>query len=131
MGPQRRGGWYADNSSWVERSAMKKTLICAGLLLFSSFGLMAQKSTTRAFLAVMQASNEVPAVPDGSTGNAIIWVHTVLDNVGNPVSGSVDFDISTKFSGAVTATGLHIHNAAAGDNGAIVIPTDVNNTDKS
>ena len=110
---------------------MKKTFICAGLLLLSSFGLMAQTSRTGYFLAVMQPSNEVPALTDTSSANAIIWVHGVFNQAGIPTSGSIDFDISTKFSSAVTVTGLHIHNAAAGVNGAIVIPTDVNSTDKS
>jgi len=110
---------------------MKKTLICAGLLFLSSFGLMAQTSRTGYFLAVMQPSNEVPALTDTSSANAIIWVHGIFNQAGIPVSGSIDFDISTKFSSAVTVTGLHIHNAAAGVNGAIVIPTDVNATDKS
>jgi uncharacterized protein (TIGR03437 family) len=82
-------------------------------------------------LALMQPQNEVPAINDTSSANAVIWVHAVLDNNGNPVSGSVDFDISARFSGAVTVTGLHIHKAAAGVNGSIVIPTDVNATDKS
>ncbi len=110
---------------------MKKTILCTALLSLCSFGLLAQSAKTGIFLAVMQPSNEVPAINDTSSANAIIYVHAVFDAAGNVVSGSVDFDVSTRFSGAVTATGLHIHNAAAGVNGAIVIPTDVNGSDKS
>ena len=110
---------------------MKKTLTLIGLLFLCSYGLMAQRAVTVIFLAVMQPSNEVPAITDTSSASAIIYLHAIVDNAGAVVSGSVDFDISTKFSGAVTATGLHIHNAAAGVNGPIVIPTDVNGTDKS
>jgi uncharacterized protein (TIGR03437 family) len=105
---------------------MKRSITsCAGLLLLSAFGLMAQSVDTIPFLALMQPGNEVPAITDTSSGNAIIWVHVVKDAAGNVTSGSVDFDISTKFSSAVTATGLHIHNGAAGVNAGVVIPTDV------
>lgn len=101
---------------------------CAGLLLLSAFGLMAQSVDTIPFLAVMQPGNEVPAITDTSSGTAIIWVHVVKDATGAITSGSVDFDVSTKFSGAVTATGLHIHNGAAGVNAGVVIPTDLSST---
>jgi len=89
---------------------------------------MAQSVDTIPFLAVMQPGNEVPAITDTSSGSAIIWVHVVKDASGAITSGSVDFDVSTKFSGAVTATGLHIHNGAAGVNAGIVIPTDLSGT---
>lgn len=105
---------------------MKRSITsCAGLLILSAFGLMAQSVDTIPFLAVMQPGNEVPAISDTSSGNAIIWVHVVKDAAGNITSGSVDFDVSTKFSSAVTATGLHIHNGAAGVSAGIVIPTDL------
>src|SRR5215831_12814861 len=103
---------------------MKRTLallsLCAGSLLAQQ-----QKSDLVAFLALMQPSNEVPAISDTSSGTAIIWAHVVNDGT-NVLSASVDFNITTKFSGAVTATGLHIHNGASGVAGPIVIPTDVN-----
>jgi uncharacterized protein (TIGR03437 family) len=108
---------------------MKRSITCcAALLLLSAFGLMAQSVDTIPFLALMQPGNEVPAVADTSSGNAIIWVHVVKDATGAITSGSVDFDVSTKFSGAVTATGLHIHNGAAGVSAGIVIPTDLSAT---
>jgi uncharacterized protein (TIGR03437 family) len=110
---------------------MKKTLACCGLLLLSAFGLSAQSAETIPFLTLMEAGNEVPALTDGSNGPVIVWLHVIRDAQGNITSGSVDFDISTRFSGAVTVTGLHIHAAAAGVNGSIVVPTDVNNSDKS
>src|SRR5450759_2960369 len=106
----------------------RSTTSYAGLLLLSAFGLMAQSVDTIPFLAVMQSGNEVPAISDTSSGNAIIWVHVVKDAAGNITSGSVDFDISTKFSSAVTATGLHIHNGAAGVSAGVVIPTDLSGT---
>jgi uncharacterized protein (TIGR03437 family) len=108
---------------------MKRSItFCGGLLLMSAFGLMAQSVDTIPFLVLMQPGNEVPAITDTSSGNAIIWVHVVKDAAGNITSGSVDFDVSTKFSSAVTVTGLHIHNGPAGASAGIVIPTDVSAT---
>jgi len=107
---------------------MKRLL---GLLILSATGLLAQRAETIPFLGVMLPANETPPITDASSANAIIWVHVVRDATGAVQSGSVDFNIATKFSGAVTVTGLHIHNAAAGVAGPIVIPTDVNGTDKS
>jgi len=108
---------------------MKRTFV---LLSLCAASLMAQqqRSDLVAFLALMQPSNEVPAINDTSSGTAIIWAHVANDGT-NVLSASVDFNISTKFSGAVTVTGLHIHNAAAGVAGPIVIPTDVNGTTNS
>jgi hypothetical protein len=108
---------------------MKRSITsCAGLALLSALGLMAQSVDTIPFLAVMQPGNEVPAITDTSSANAIIWVHVVKDATGNITSGSVDFDVSTKFSSAVTVTGLHIHNGPAGVSAGIVIPTDLSGT---
>jgi uncharacterized protein (TIGR03437 family) len=112
---------------------MKKSLLCCSLLAFAAVGLNAQEdkpADSLPLLGLMQPQNEVPAINDTSSANALIWLHGVFDK-GKLVSGSVDFDITTRFSGAVTVTGLHIHKAAAGVNGSIVIPTDVNATDKS
>jgi uncharacterized protein (TIGR03437 family) len=110
---------------------MKKTIFICGLMVLSAFGLAAQTAESVPFLALMESKNEVPAVPENHSGNVIIWVHAILDAQGNPTSGSVDFDISPRFANAVTVTGLHIHNAATGVNGAIVVPTDVNATTNS
>ena len=49
----------------------------------------------------------------------------VRDLDGKITSGTVTFDVDYRFPGAVTITGLHIHNAAAGVNGAIVIDSGV------
>src|SRR4051812_9177914 len=110
---------------------MKKTISICGLMVLSAFGLAAQTAETVPFLALMESKNEVPAVPENHSGNVIIWVHVILDAQGNPTSGSVDFDVSTRFASAVTVTGLHIHNGPAGVNAGIVVPTDVNATTNS
>src|SRR5262245_35479145 len=110
---------------------MKKTLVCCGLFPLWALSLAAQTAATIPFLALMQAGNETPPINDTSSGNAIVWLHVLRDASGAITSRSVDFDLSTRFSGAVTATGFHIHNGAAGVAGPIVIPTDVNATDKA
>lgn len=110
---------------------MKKTLVYCGLLALSATGLFAQTAESIPFLTLMEARNEVPAVPENHSGNVIVWLHLVRDAQGAITSGSVDFDISTRFANAVTVTGLHIHTGAAGVNGSIVVPTDVNNSDRS
>ena len=106
-------------------------LSCGSLLLLGATGLMADSATTTPFLTQLLPANETPPITDTSTGNVIVFVHAIRDNNGNVTSGSVDFHVATRFSGAVTVTGLHIHNAAAGVAGPIVIPTDVNGSDKS
>jgi uncharacterized protein (TIGR03437 family) len=110
---------------------MKKMLVCCGLLALSAFSLVAQTAQSIPFLTLMESRNEVPSVPETHTGNVLVWIHVVRDAAGTITSGSVDFDIQTRFAGAVTVTGLHIHTGAAGVNGGIVVPTDVNNSDKS
>jgi len=87
---------------------------------------MADTAQTIPFLTQLLPANEVPAITDTSSANVIVWVHVIRDSGGNITSGSVDFDVSTKLSAAVTVTGLHIHAAPAGTSGSIVIPTDVN-----
>ncbi len=109
-------------------------LLCAVLLLGCASGLWADDSSacggrranTSIFLAFMTAANEVPTITDGSVGNIIVWVHLVCDDSGkNIVSGTVDFDLVTRFSGAVTANNMHIHKGPAGQSGGVVIPTDL------
>ena len=109
---------------------MKTTFVAAGLFLLGASALLADTAETIPFLTTMLPANETPPITDTSTGNAIIWLHLIRDKDGAITSGSVDFDVTTKFSSAVTVVGLHIHKEAAGVAGAIVVPTDVNSSDK-
>src|SRR5258708_33886096 len=76
-------------------------------------------------MAELLGDKETAPITDTSAGSVIVWVPVIRDSGGNITSGSVDFDVSTKFSTAVTVTGLHIHKGVAGVAGSIVIPTDV------
>lgn len=91
------------------------------LLTLGSAPLLAQTAETIPFRAVLLPSNEIPAVDTTASGAATILIHVVRDNAGNIVSGSVDFDTSYTFPGAVNITGMHIHSGAAGVNGPVVI----------
>jgi uncharacterized protein (TIGR03437 family) len=92
--------------------------------------LLADTAATTPFLTQLLPANETPPITDGSTANVIVFVHTIRDSSGVVTSGSVEFRVATRFSGAVTVTGLHIHKGAAGVAGSIVIGTDVNASDK-
>jgi uncharacterized protein (TIGR03437 family) len=109
---------------------MKTKPTIAGLFFLGACALLADTAETIPFVTTMLPANETPPITDTSTGNAIIWVHVIRDASGVITSGSVDFDITTRFSSAVTVTGLHIHNGPAGVAAGIVIPTDVNGGDK-
>src|SRR6266852_7561291 len=98
--------------------------LCGALLLLCASGLMADTAETTPFLTQLLPANETPPITDNtSTANIIVFVHVIRDSNGNITSGSVDFNVATKLSIAATVTGLHIHKAAAGVAGPIVIPT--------
>jgi uncharacterized protein (TIGR03437 family) len=100
-----------------------KTL--AATLVLCATALFADTAETVFFRGVMLPSNEVPAVPIQGASSALLVAHVVKDNSGKIVSGTVDFNVGYVFLSAVTLTGLHIHAAPAGVNGAIVIRTDL------
>ena len=102
--------------------AMKQLLAIA---LFSATGLLAQTAELHVYRAVMLPSNEVANVTLNASAATTVLVHVIKDSSGAVISGSVDFQAHCTFGAANTVTGLHIHAAAAGSNGSIVLPTDV------
>lgn len=94
-----------------------------GLLFCVAASLWARSAETVYFRAVMLPSNEVPAVAIDASGSATIRAHVVRDDAGQVTEGSVDFVVSYAFPGAVTITGLHIHNGPAGVNAGVTINT--------
>src|SRR5262249_37320554 len=64
----------------------------------------------------------------GNSANATITVHVTRDDKGNVNAATVTFDLDYTISTALTFTGLHIHNAPAGQNGDIVIDTGLSST---
>jgi hypothetical protein len=87
------------------------------------------KPSSVSFRPAMLPANEVPAITSvDAQGAALIKVDVVRDLTGKITSASVTFDVDYRFPGAVTITGLHIHNAAAGVNGPIVIDSGISST---
>src|SRR5690242_12970937 len=95
------------------------------IALFCASGLLAQTAELHVYRAVMLPSNEVGNVTLNGSGATTVFVHVIKDDNGAVVSGSVDFQTHVTFAAANMVTGLHIHAAAAGVNGSIVLPTDV------
>jgi hypothetical protein len=84
------------------------------------------------FRPVMSTAFEVPVVPLDAEGAALIDVQVNRDpTTGAITSGTVVFDVDYRFPSAVTLTGLHIHNAAFGANGPVVIDSGLNGTTRS
>jgi uncharacterized protein (TIGR03437 family) len=80
---------------------------------------------TVAGTVAMSTANEVPPVTNvNASGTGTITVNPVRNpTTGAVTGGTVTFTVAFDFPGSVTITGLHIHEAAAGVNGVIVIDT--------
>ena len=101
---------------------MKKVLGLLSLLVTSVF---AQRAETIAFIAPMSPASEVPAINIQASGTGVMWFHVMRDASGEVASASVDFVVHYNMPTAVTFTGLHIHDGAAGINGPVVINTGI------
>jgi uncharacterized protein (TIGR03437 family) len=99
--------------------------LLAGLLLAA--GMLSADTVETIFLrADLSPANQVPPVTGvTASGRATIYLHVRRNDAGDVVSGVVDFDVDHSFDGAVSVTGLHIHNGAAGANGGIVIDSGI------
>jgi len=86
-------------------------------------------NTTPTFTAALSPANEVPPIGNADqtgSGTATIKLNTTKDSAGNITSATADFTVSlTGFPAGTTLTGAHIHQAAAGTNGNIVISTGI------
>jgi len=81
------------------------------------------------FTAQLSPANEVPAISNAeNTGRGAVQItfHVTRDAAGAVASGTVDFHFQLNaFPSTTTVVGAHIHSAAAGVNGGIVINTGV------
>ena len=77
------------------------------------------------FTATLAPANEVPAVVNADasgSGTVTITLNTTKDAAGNITAANADFVVTlTGFPANTTLTGAHIHQAAAGTNGSIVV----------
>lgn len=80
---------------------------------------------TTAVTVPISPANEVPPIAgSNATGTATITINPVRrPSNGEIIGGTVTFSLIYDFGGDVTVTGLHIHEAAAGANGSVVINT--------
>ncbi|MFN0123760.1 MAG: CHRD domain-containing protein [Blastocatellia bacterium] len=79
---------------------------------------------TTARSVMLTTAEEVPPVTGlNATATATITVNATRNAQGIINGGTVQFTVTHDFPGATTFTGLHIHEAAAGVNGAVVIGT--------
>src|SRR5688572_32841732 len=91
-------------------------LVLLGLLTAAS--VFADTQDTVVFRTRMLPDNEVPPVAAaGNSAAATITVRAARDDAGNINAATVTFEIDYTLTTAVTFTGLHIHNAPAGQNG--------------
>jgi hypothetical protein len=79
------------------------------------------------FTAALSTQNEVPAITGaeaGGSGTATITFDVTKDAAGNITSGTVTFQVSlTGFPAGTPFNIAHIHQAAAGTNGNVIINT--------
>ena len=85
------------------------------------------------FRPAMSPTQENPPIVNlNAEGAALIEIEVNRQpNTGTITSGVVTFIVDYRFPAAVTLTGLHIHNAAGGVNGPVVIGTDINNSTRA
>jgi uncharacterized protein (TIGR03437 family) len=74
------------------------------------------------FPITMDSANETAATKLTGTAPSRITVRTLRNEDGSIAAGTVFFDVNYRMAGAASFTGLHIHDAGKGVNGAISIP---------
>jgi hypothetical protein len=78
---------------------------------------------TFAFFNQMTQAEENPPTGSAGVANSMTYVRLDRDSTGNVISGAVSFNVNYNMGSQQTFTGLHIHNAKIGVNGAVVINT--------
>lgn len=76
---------------------------------------------------ILTQAGEVPPSGVNATGNFIATITVTRDNNGAITGGSISFLGNVNFPGAVTITGLHIHEEVAGKNGSIRFDSGISN----
>ena len=84
-------------------------------------------SRTTTFTVPLSPANEVPPIANadaGASGTAVIALNVTRDAFGTITAATADFQITvTGFPAGTAVTDAHVHNAAAGANGSVVINT--------
>jgi hypothetical protein len=102
---------------------MIKRLTFIGLLAaFATGSALAQTSGFAAFTAPLSPSSENPPISGADiNGSALVLIHMTRDSAGALTQAVVDFHIDVNTGSAQTITAMHIHRAARGSNGPVVI----------
>jgi hypothetical protein len=108
---------------------MRRLCVIALLSLLAAPPLFADTQDTAVFRTRMLSDNEIPPVfAPGNSASGTITVHVTRDGAGNVNAATVTFEIDYTVTSALTFTGLHIHNAPVGQNGAVVIDSGISDT---
>jgi hypothetical protein len=106
--------------------------IVIGLLILGKAvpSMLAQTSQTFYIKAKLSPDNEVPPITGlDANGSARVKITVDRDTGGNITSGVAVFEVGYQFPSAVTLTGFHIHSAAVGVNGPVVINSGLTSTE--
>lgn len=88
-----------------------------------------RRTDQMSFPVTMLTSNEVPALTGlDATGKGTFTAHTLRDDQGRVIAGTVIFDVNHRFPGSTNFTGLHIHNGNAGENGPVTLDSGIRGT---
>jgi len=81
-----------------------------------------RQTDTIVFPVLMSSKNETTATKVDATAPSVVTLHTIRNEDGSVVAGTVFFDVNYRLPGAATFTGLHIHDGQAGVAGPVTIP---------
>lgn len=95
-------------------------------LLMLTVAALAQSTQTISVRTLVSPLNEVPPITDlNASGGFVVNITINRDASGNITGGSATFVGQVMFPGPVTITGLHIHEAPAGQTGMVRIGTNI------
>jgi uncharacterized protein (TIGR03437 family) len=97
-------------------------------LCTAPLSLLADTSEIAYFRATLSTENEVPPVETEASATSTITFHIRRSDAGDIVSAIANFDVDYTLPEADMATGLHIHEGAAGINGPVKIDTGLSAT---
>jgi hypothetical protein len=108
------------------------TLLAVVIFVGKASDLLAQSPETHYFKAKLSPDNEVPAITGlKASGSARVKITVNRDATGGITSGTATFELAYQFPSAIMLVGFHIHSAAVGVSGPVVINSGLNATPSS